>query len=255
MMDCISKEVVNLSDITLTDSQLKILARGLNVCPTPLTLNPGNLRTDFDNFHRRLRLLNHFKDVDNDISQPYTDTNLHCIDEFAHPKFKSPSTFNPTGSPILETFITLNEHDYNFREVRGKLPQCNLSPGEMQALYQLKQMEDIIIKQADKGKAVVVQNRTDYLKEGFRQLSDAKFYKKLDNNPTRQYMEEINGFINHMFETGELEDSTYEYLLNTECRTSIFYMLPKIHKGTKPFTKCRPIVSAVNILPPKKYHN
>ncbi len=50
------------------------------------------------------------------------------------------------------------------------------------------QNEEIIIKQADKGKAVVVQNRSDYLKEGFRQLSDNRFYIKLDCNPTSRYM-------------------------------------------------------------------
>ena len=39
-------------------------------------------------------------------------------------------------------------------------------------------MFDIIIKPADKGSAVVVLNKKDYIAEGMRQLSDTKFYKK-----------------------------------------------------------------------------
>ncbi|MCP3929589.1 MAG: hypothetical protein GY705_10855, partial [Bacteroidetes bacterium] len=59
-------------------------------------------------------------------------------------------------------------------------------------------------------------------------------------------MQEINAYIDKLFGDGELSQQTYEYLLNEECRTSIFYLLPKIHKGTTPFVKGRPIVSAVN---------
>jgi hypothetical protein len=35
-------------------------------------------------------------------------------------------------------------------------------------------------------------NTTDYLREGLRQLQDPQFYKKLDNDPTQVFAEEIN---------------------------------------------------------------
>jgi hypothetical protein len=42
----------------------------------------------------------------------------------------------------------------------------------------------MIIKPADKGSAVVVMDKTTYLQEAERQLSDCRFYEKFDSDPT-----------------------------------------------------------------------
>ena len=52
-------------------------------------------------------------------------------------------------------------------------------------LDELRKNPEIILKKADKGSAVVVMNTTDYLREGYRQLSDPKFYQKLKEDPTQ----------------------------------------------------------------------
>ena len=84
--------------------------------------------------------------------------------------------------------------------------------------------KDIIIKPADKGGAIVILNKTDYIQEGLRQLNDRHFYIPLENDLTLKItMENI------------------EYLMPKCCRTQIFYLLPKIHKANNPG---RPIVSA-----------
>ena len=134
------REVVNLSDITLTLDQTEILSKGLNFCPTPGLPNPGDMRTDLDQFHRRIRLYNHFKDNENDNIQ--IQDNLFSEDEFAHPKFKPPSHFNPIGTPILETFITLNEHDFDYRNQKMRYHKDNLTSAERKALKELMVNED-----------------------------------------------------------------------------------------------------------------
>ena len=48
----------------------------------------------------------------------------------------------------------------------------------------LKQNTDIVIKPADKGSAVVIQNKEDYIKEGLRQLSDQNFYQEVPDDLT-----------------------------------------------------------------------
>ena len=49
---------------------------------------------------------------------------------------------------------------------------------EKLGLDALKNNPEIVLKKADKGSAVVVMNTTDYLREGYRQLSDPNFYQQ-----------------------------------------------------------------------------
>ena len=238
------KFLLNLTDKVLTPDQISVLSKGLNFCPTPREPNPGDLRSDLDSLHRRLRLHSYFLDEEDPSPSPPIEGNYHSLSEFEHRKFKLASTFNPTGPPALESMITLNEHDFNNRDLFFSSGN-NLTKGERTALRELQNMEDIIIKSADKGGMIVLQPRDQYLTEGLRQLSDPKFYKKLDTDPTQQHMQEINDFLFSMLNNSEIDITVYNYLYNKDCRTPIFYMLPKIHKGLKPL-KGRPIVSAVN---------
>ena len=62
-------------------------------------------------------------------------------------------------------------------------------------MEELKINDDIVIRSADKGGAVCILNRIDYLKEGYRQLSDNWFYIKLSNNPADIYRKEIQNIV------------------------------------------------------------
>ena len=74
-------------------------------------------------------------------------------------------------------------------------PNKNITAEEAIALTHLKNNENIIIKKADKGAAVVIMSRDDYIKEGIRQLSDANFYVKLDHDPTPNHIDEIHNTL------------------------------------------------------------
>ena len=63
----------------------------------------------------------------------------------------------------------------------------NLKKAELEALGNIKAMDDVIITKADKGGAIVVQDVEKYIKEAERQLSDRTFYKKVTNNPTGEH--------------------------------------------------------------------
>ena len=65
--------------------------------------------------------------------------------------------------------------------------QNNISLEEKEALRALAGNDKIIIKPADKGGAIVVQNKYGYMKEGLQQLSDEKFYTKLDHDMTESH--------------------------------------------------------------------
>ena len=63
--------VVNLSNVTLTHDETKLLARGLTFCPTPRQINWSEVTADFDEFARRLRITEFFHDdVPSDHRRP-----------------------------------------------------------------------------------------------------------------------------------------------------------------------------------------
>ena len=53
----------------------------------------------------------------------------------------------------------------------------NLTREERSALYNLKNEKNIVIKSADKGSAVVVWDRDDYIKEAEKQLGHNEIYE------------------------------------------------------------------------------
>lgn len=70
--------------------------------------------------------------------------------------------------------------------------QGNLTKDEQRALENLRSYDDIIIKQADKGSAVVVMDKVAFIDEAKRHLSDSKVHTLLDRDLTQDIVEKIN---------------------------------------------------------------
>ena len=51
-----------------------------------------------------------------------------------------------------------------------------MTSAQYKAMTKLRENSNIVIKKADKGSNVVIQNRTDYIEEGLRQLGENQFY-------------------------------------------------------------------------------
>ena len=124
-----------------------------------------------------------------------------------------------------------------------KIRKPNLTREQTSSLRELSENPEIVIKKADKGSAVVVMNTTDYLREGYRQLSDSKFYTKLGHDCTDQVATNVTKTLTKMREKGLISDKNFEHLNPANCTEARFYMLPKIHKKSVPG---RPICSSVN---------
>lgn len=249
----IKNTLVNLSDFQLTEAQTSLLNKGLNFCPTPGEPNFGDIRTDLDKLHLNLRRTQVFlqPNLDIDLTQGSTTTlsdppkDYHNSDSpFKHYKFQNPSKWHPPGPPSLEAMIMLNEAQLS--SYKGSNPRYNnLSTAERNAIKELNNNKEIIIKPADKGGAIVILNTKDYIKEAQRQLGDINFYQKLDKNPNEIHNLQIKKILDEMLTRDEIDKKCHAYLHNENPRTANFYMLIKIHKGTNP-PPGRPIISANN---------
>ncbi len=106
---------------------------------------------------------------------------------------------------------------------------------------------EIIIKPADKlrhkGGKIVIQDTTTYISEAERQLSDLRAYRQLASDPTHVNNTQVRRLIEELEEHGSLSNKVSNFLVFDKAKTPQLYLLPKIHKLTRP-PPGRPIVSA-----------
>ena len=134
-----------------------MLARGPKFCPTPGEPDFGELRSDLNSFHLRIKRKLFFDsiaeervdDVTNFIQRRRSDD-----EPFGHPKFKKPSKWAPPQVTNLEVFIKENEMDL----LKHSIPSSKGHKDDVLAMRTLKGNPNIVIKPADKGGAMVVLN-------------------------------------------------------------------------------------------------
>jgi reverse gyrase len=151
---CIYKVVVNLSSKPLNTVESSLLSTGLKQFSTPPKINVRELDEDLDQCARRLRIKEYFNSKKENSEDLSRSDIKHNVD------------------------VHVPKTD-------------NLTQTERSALRNLQERHDIFIKPADKGSAVVVMDKTTYLQEAERQLSDCRFYEKLDSDPTLDFTQKI----------------------------------------------------------------
>ena len=107
-------------------------------------------------------------------------------------------------------------------------------------MHNLRNRNDIVIKPADKGDAVVAWRTDLYKQEAFGQLSNPTFYLEVNKDLTSHHQKLVKDTINSFISDGSLPQTASNLILTTP-RTSHIYFLPKIRKPNNPG---RPIVSA-----------
>ncbi len=118
----------------------------------------------------------------------------------------------------------------------------NLRKSERIALKQLQRDDTLVIRDADKGSCLVVEDRHVYVQDGLNHLGDGKVYETLEEDPTRNLVKGINGYITNITKKGYIPQDVADYLIRNpdDVRTQQMYFLKKIHKGPH---VVRPIVS------------
>ena len=87
-----------------------------------------------------------------------------------------------------------------------------------------------MIKEADKGSAVVVWDINDYLQEADQQLSDKDVYEEVTGEFISPLVNTIKQCIAKIKIRGDVSQQTVDYFFVENPRIGRFYLLPKIHK-------------------------
>lgn len=103
---------------------------------------------------------------------------------------------------------------------------------------------NVIIKQADKGGGIVIQDKDNYHKKAYCLLMGQNTYTKLTEDPLPEYQKFHNSLVEDAFRDRELDKKEKLFLLPKISRTLYFY-LPKVHKAPE-HPHRRPIVASTN---------
>ena len=212
----------SLSRMVLSENEIKVLEKGLDFAPIQNKVNEPELRKDFDEFCRRMRIKWHFR------NEPLE--NFSTI-----PAFRSKSSWKPpAGHPNLEVFLSSVEKEL-FEDIGTSLKYSNLSTEELKAIRSLADDRSIVIKKADKGSAVVVFERNDYIKEVEKQLGDQRGYQKVNSKEKLlcELVDKSNSSFKELKRMGRISDKTlkcFTYEFKKANNLGKSYLLPKIHK-------------------------
>lgn len=231
--------IVLAKSFSLSQPQFDLLNRGLTFIPTPRANKDQHrqLLLDIKNYHRKLQLAAYFEDSGGrHAARPFMGT----------------STWVPSQDRLPQKINSLIETDLNIIKThyRLKKERHNLSRWEVHAIRELASNKHIIIKPADKGSAVVVLSRHQYITEATRQLSDTTYYIKLSEPIYLQTIPVVNQILDTLHKKKFITKKQMQFLKgDIQPRERRFYMLPKIHKDPQKWTlpyeipPGRPIVS------------
>lgn len=196
----------------------------------------STLQLDVQTYHRRIKLATYFKGSRNRAIPPFVGT----------------STWEPPLDKLPPEIGLLVDKDKNMLNSGFKVVKRapNLSVREVKALRELMGNKTIVIKPADKGSAVVILSREQYITEVKRQLSDSIYYKKLKEPIYLQTIPMVSRILDELYNKRVINKKQSSYLKGEgQPRPRRFYILPKIHKEPDKWTvpheipPGRPIVS------------
>lgn len=220
--------IINLSKRQLTPPQLSLLTKGLGFVPN--TRHTPDYTKGITKLTRSLRLRHHFSGVES-ATTPNTT-----------PPFKPRSTWQPpTADGTTESYLA--DLPRKLEEMETRPFQDNLTKAERAALTELRRDDTIIIRNADKGSCLVVEDREQYTADGLAHLSDPEVYEVVTEDPTAALAASITAYASNMERKGYLTKHMANFISRDDpgsTRTPQMYFTKKLHKGPR---VVRPIVS------------
>ena len=211
------KVIFNFSKYVLSDTEKKLLAKGLNFCLPPKQLKYADYLVHFELFYRDIHNLEILSNEDLDFVK------------------------TKTKETALSSFRQYNKN-----------PQQNLSKEELAALTNLSKNKDIVIQKSDKGNSVVIVDKDTYIKRMENLLSDQRKFEKvtLKNDAFLNFVvnqeKRIDTIFKNLVDSNSMSKEMRKFVKPVETRPGIMYGNCKVHKqqvdGCPPF---RPILSAL----------
>ena len=226
-----------------------MLEKGLNFIPTPTREHEARIIQDFLLFEQKLRL-HHMLHKEETNQSEEEEESSEGEEQSPHKILRPSKGFKPEDHMMDPNIMRYKRTVLNHMKTelaQHRHPRFNTTKGERRAIKTLKKNKDIIIKPADKGGAIVIQDLTDYIKEDERQLMKKEHYSPLEDpkKTIKQFIKEVHSTLQQAKSKELIDEDMLKLLFRSNPRISNLYLLPKIHKENYPG---RPIINSVGSL-------
>ena len=205
------KVVINLSNRSLTTSELDVLSLGLSYCIPNLKIDFVNHYLAFEILAKTLKCLT--------PPTPQWDKLVKEISSIAHTSFRE-------FDQVKRSFI--------------KLPKTLF-----EALTSLKTDKSVVITRPDKGRGTVVMNKDEYVRKVENILNDTSKFKIIKDSAftyITKLEDKLSRLLRKLLKLKAITDDTFNLLFTSGSSPGILYGLPKTHKPDVPI---RPILSTI----------
>jgi len=122
---------------------------------------------------------------------------------------------------------------------RQKINMSNLTTPQLQALSQLKNNKNLIVKPTDKNLGPAILDTLSYVKQVLREHLLTTDYKQLSYQESKNLMDKVKTELKNIISSNtdkftKPELTYFQRSLNTFHRIPLFYGLPKVHKHHLP---------------------
>ena len=155
----------------------------------------------------------------------------------------SPDALHVNDIIVATESACKNLPDDKAAELRGRVVnivknskplRSNISKLERSAIESLKKDKSIQILPADKGRATVVIDNSDYESKALTLLQDENVYEKLNKDPTQKFQSKLIKLLKELKDKGAIDSKIYWKIYPTVADVPKFYGLIKIHKAGYP---------------------
>ncbi|CAF5049984.1 unnamed protein product, partial [Rotaria sp. Silwood1] len=137
--------------------------------------------------------------------------------------FSTPTLIKNAAISEVSTFIQ-----------KWKKPRkFNMNNEEIKILNEIKQIQDIVIVQADKGGKIVIMDKNDYIDKIEEKLNDKNVYKRINKDPTATIKAEISKKVTKLLQQDKITEQNKYYLTSIDDLPKIRGQ-PKLHKNNAP---------------------
>ena len=208
----IQSKIINLSKRHLTKIQISLSTKEPKFCPTTKG-NVFDIKSDTKEFTRKLKLRERFWGIEyNDESLVKSKSNINV-----NTAIQELSNISNILEQIKPTISNVND---------------NLTKQERKALKELQEDQDLVIRKADKGNTLVLMDKDYYCGTlVMKQHLSTSTYQKVDSNSDKRVFNNLKILMKK--HKSCLTKDELKYILNSNWKSSNFYVLRKIHNSKK----------------------